>query len=80
MVHHRENDNKTSDVIQGEILLDNLRLSSLQERVSSKEVTTLRSCGTPTLVVTMLIENRLVSLLYPEKLCHFSAIDTLVVR
>ena len=26
----------------------------------------------------MLIENRLVSLLSPEKYCHFSAMDTLV--
>jgi hypothetical protein len=28
----------------------------------------------------MLIENRLVSLLSPEKHCHFPATDTLVVR
>jgi hypothetical protein len=80
VAHYREDDNEVSGVKQGEKLLYKLRLSISQERVSSKEVVTLRGYRTPTLIVTMLIENRLVSLLSPEKHCHFPAIDQLVVR
>lgn len=80
MVHYREGDNEASGVIKGEKLFYKVRLSISQERVSSKEVATLRVYRTPTSVVTMLIENRLVSLLSPEKHCHFPATDTLVVR
>ena len=78
-MHYRE-DNKVSGFVQGEKLLDKLGLSVSQEKVSSKEVATLSGYRTPTLIVTMLIENRLVSLLSLEKHCHVPAIDALVVR
>jgi len=75
------NYDEAAGVIQGEKLLDKVGLSIAQERVSSKEVATLRGYRTPTFIVTMLIENRFVSLLFPEKKhCHFPAIDALVVR
>ena len=70
-VLYREDGNEASGVLQAEKLLDKVRLSISQERVRSKEVATLRAYRTPTLIVTMLIENRLVSLLPPERTLSF---------
>jgi hypothetical protein len=74
------NYDEAAGVIQGEKLHDKVGLSIAQERFSSKEVTTLRGYRTPTFIVTMLIENRLVLCCFREKHCHFPVIDTLVVR
>ena len=73
---YREDDNEASGVKQGEKLLDKVRLSISQERASSKDAATLRSYTTPTLVVTKLKENRLISLLSQQKYFHFPGIHS----